>query len=41
MDKTHHASPRIRSALHQLIDHAFVSDEMKKVKGKLINQKSL
>ncbi|MCO7128125.1 polyprenyl synthetase family protein [Sporolactobacillus shoreicorticis] len=30
MDKSHHASPQIRSAIHQLIDRSFVSDEMRK-----------
>lgn len=31
IDIFHHASPKIRSAMHQLIDYAFVSDEMRKV----------
>jgi hypothetical protein len=30
MNKSHHASPQIKSAMHQWIDHYFVSDEMRK-----------
>ncbi|SFG40265.1 hypothetical protein [Sporolactobacillus nakayamae] len=30
INATHRASPHIKSAMHQLIDHSIVSDEMRK-----------